>query len=120
MYEVKFLSRNMDVAFTLDREMMIVSYEVPEILRYVKTVFQQSQLRTPYPAFNKELSGLLKDPSYDNLDEYRSFIRRYFIVSRIAPLQLGRHLWKQYPLRSAVAMNPDQSRGRNFGERRTC
>lgn len=79
LYEAKFLTGNMDVACILDREMLTVNHEVPEVVRYVEAVFQQQpQLRTHYPTILEELDVLLTDPTYDSLDVYRTYIRGYF------------------------------------------
>jgi hypothetical protein len=79
LYEAKFKATNMDVGILLDREMMTVRHEVPDVIRYVEAAFlEQSLLQTQYPTILEELYGLLEHPDYNSVEDYRTFIRGYF------------------------------------------
>jgi hypothetical protein len=79
LYEAKFKSTNMDVGILLDREMITVGHEVPEVVAYVQQVFtDEPHLLVHYPTLLEELHGLVKYPDYDSLAQYRAGIRDYF------------------------------------------
>lgn len=79
LYEAKYCTQNMDVAILMDREMMTVRHEVPDVIRYVEAVFlEQPLLRARYPTILEELNGLLEQPDYSSVEDYRTFIRGYF------------------------------------------
>jgi hypothetical protein len=79
LYEAKFLAKNMDVGFMLDREMMTVRHEVAAVVSYVEGMFrQQPALHTRYPTMLHELDGLVTHPDYTPLEDYRTYIRGYF------------------------------------------
>jgi hypothetical protein len=88
LYEAKFLARNMDVGFALDREMMTVRHGVAEVREYVEEQFRQRpQLAVRYPTMLAELHELLTHPDHHRLSDYRAYLRGYFYGHEgIAPL----------------------------------
>jgi hypothetical protein len=79
LYEAKFKATNMDVGVLLDREMLTVGHEVPEVVAYVEQIFtQEPTLRVRYPTLLKELRELLEYPDYTSRAQYRASIRDYF------------------------------------------
>jgi hypothetical protein len=79
LYEAKYRTQNMDVHFLLDREMMTVRHEVPDVICYVEAEFlREPLLRTRYPTILEELNGMLEHPDYNSVEDYRTFIRGYF------------------------------------------
>lgn len=79
LYEAKFNATNMDVGCLLDREMITVGHEVPEVVAYVQQAFiDEPHLRVRYPTLLEELHGLVEYPDYDSRAQYRAGIRDYF------------------------------------------
>jgi hypothetical protein len=79
LYEAKYCTQNMDVAILMDREMMTVRHEVPDVIQYVEAEFlRELLLKARYPTILEELNGLLEHPDYTSIEDYRSFIRGYF------------------------------------------
>lgn len=79
LYEAKYCTQNMDVAILMDREMMTVRHEVPDVIQYVETEFMREPLlKARYPTILEELRGLLEQPDYSSVEDYRTFIRGYF------------------------------------------
>lgn len=79
LYEAKFKATNMDVGVLLDRELILVGHEVPEVVAYVQQVFaDEPHLRTLSPTLLKELHELVEYPDYESCAQYRAGIRNYF------------------------------------------
>lgn len=79
LYEAKFKATNMDVGCLLDREMIAVGHEVPEVVAYVQQVFtDEPHLRLRYPTLLEELYGLVEYPDYASITQYRASIQDYF------------------------------------------
>jgi hypothetical protein len=79
LYEAKFKATNMDVGFLLDREMILVGHEVPEVVAYVQQVFtDEPHLRALFPTLLEELHELTRDPDYESCAQYRAGIQDYF------------------------------------------
>lgn len=79
LYEAKYCTQNMDVAILMDREMITVRHEVPDVIRYVEAEFlREPLLKARYSTILEELRGLLEQPDYTSLEDYRVFIRGYF------------------------------------------
>jgi hypothetical protein len=79
LYEAKFKATNMDVGILLDREMITVGHEIPEVIAYVQRVFRdEPYLRARYPTLLEELHGLVEYPDYESRAQYRAGIRDYF------------------------------------------
>lgn len=79
LYEAKFNATNMDVGVLLDREMITVGHEVPEVATYVEQVFtDEPHLRARHPTLLEELYGLVEYPDYESRAQYRAGIRGYF------------------------------------------
>lgn len=79
LYEAKFKATNMDVGCLLDREMIMVGHEVPEVVAYVEQVFiAEPHLRVRYPTLLEDLHGLVEYPDYESCAQYRASIRGYF------------------------------------------
>jgi hypothetical protein len=71
LYEAKFKATNMDVGILLDREMILVGHEVPEVVAYVEQVFNdEPHLRVRYPSLLEELHGLVEYPDYESRAQY--------------------------------------------------
>lgn len=79
LYKAKFKATNMDVGCLLDREMITVGHEIPEVVAYVQQVFaDEPHLRLRYPTLLDELHGLVEYPDYNNIAQYRVGIQDYF------------------------------------------
>jgi hypothetical protein len=79
LYEVKFKATNMDVGILLDREMITVGHEVPEVVAYVQEVFtKEPPLRARFPTLLEELHELVEQPDYESRAQYRASIQEYF------------------------------------------
>jgi hypothetical protein len=79
LYEAKFKATNMDVGILLDREMIAVGHEIPEVVAYVQQIFtDEPHLWARFPTLLEELHGLVEYPDYESCAQYRASIRGYF------------------------------------------
>lgn len=79
LYEAKFKATNMDVGCLLDREMITVGHEVPQVIAYVQQAFTtEPPLRLRYPTLLEELQGLVEHPNYSSISQYRAAVQHYF------------------------------------------
>jgi hypothetical protein len=79
LYEAKFKATNIGVGFLLDREMILVGHEVPEVVAYVQLAFTaEPHLQACYPTLLEELYELVEYPDYESHAQYRDDIQSYF------------------------------------------
>ncbi|MVM30775.1 hypothetical protein GO755_12100 [Spirosoma sp. HMF4905] len=80
LYEAKYGLGHMDASTMQDRYSITVGHEPNEVIKYVKSRFQDApDLKNDYPQLVDELQSIIDDPDYESIADYSKFIRGYFL-----------------------------------------
>lgn len=103
LYEAKYGLKHMDASTMQDRYSITVGHEVNEVQKYVYSRFEKDpNLKDNYSGLLDELQGIIDEPDYDSIAEYKKFVRGYFYghdnvdkeIEPIPPNQPNKPWWK--------------------------